>query len=90
MPYVTVVKGTNAKSMIFEDYNTDDYAMSVGAPEMDEITSCFWVKTTQMTGYAFYISYAVSSATNQFIVDGQTELRLTILHSTGGSKVHSR
>ena len=84
------LQGPNAKSMIFKDYNVDDYAMSVGAPEMDAITTCFWAKTKQMTGYAFYISYAVLSATNQLIVHGHTDLRLTIIHKSSDKRVSSR
>ena len=82
-------KGPKAKSMIFEDYNVVDYAMSVGAPEMNATTVCFWVNSKQEKGYAFYISYAILSSTNQLIIHDHTNLGLVINHNTGGDKVYS-
>ena len=77
--------------MIFKEYKISDYAMSMGAPEMNAITTCFWVNTKQQTGYAFYISYAASNALqNQFIVGGHSDLKLEVNHAQGAIKVYSR
>ncbi|XP_028396318.1 neuronal pentraxin-1-like [Dendronephthya gigantea] len=80
----------NAKSVIITRRSTVDYAITRGAPQMKEVTMCFWVKTKQVKGYAHYISYAASFATNQIYVMSQTNLRLSIWHQGADpSKVHS-
>ncbi|XP_028399922.1 C-reactive protein 1.1-like [Dendronephthya gigantea] len=73
----------SAMSTIITRQSTVDYAISQGAPQMNEVTMCFWVKTKQLkqvTGNAHYISYAVPLATNQIYVMSQTNLRLGICH----------
>ncbi|XP_028396328.1 neuronal pentraxin-1-like [Dendronephthya gigantea] len=81
---------SNAKSIIITRRSTVDYAISQGAPQMKEVTTCFWVKTKQVTGYAHYISYAVPLATNQIIIKGMQNLRLVIVHyASDSTKVSS-
>ncbi|XP_028396306.1 neuronal pentraxin-1-like [Dendronephthya gigantea] len=66
--------------MIITRHSTVDYAISQGAPQMNEVTMCFWVKTKQVTGNPHYISYAVQGATNQIYVMTDTYIRLSIWH----------
>lgn len=79
----------NAKSLTFKG-NTNDYAISRGAPVMNATTACFWVKTSQKTGSAFYISYAASNKLhNQFLVGRQTDLRLYMMYNPGAKSITS-
>ena len=50
-------------SVLFHRNSTEDYVISKGAPNMTDITACFWVNTWQETqgNVVHYITYAVSN-----------------------------